>query len=228
MCVAEFTDLSGYQVSLVFLDFHGTDILLAQREKRKERAQWAFCSFVNDQWIPEDMKDADGTSSFFSFLFLLRGWLSGSCEGALSSFAYSLIKTSIDPFTPWSLRRFSSSRASSSSSTVSVPLASCRLRKETYIYIYVLESQSKQNRNIHSIFAQLGNISPCLHLSSWPSTHPAGPWSLHPPWPTTFYRLRATHAEVWGLATWTQAPYTHRTQKLAKAKKKTKKKLMVT
>lgn len=38
VCVAEFTDLSGYQVSLVFLDLHGTDILLIQRKERGKRA----------------------------------------------------------------------------------------------------------------------------------------------------------------------------------------------
>lgn len=66
------------------------------------------------------------TSSFFSFLFLLRGWLSESWEGALSSLAYSLIRTSMAPLMTWSLLSVSSSRTSSSSSSVfDAPPASC-------------------------------------------------------------------------------------------------------
>lgn len=36
VCVPEFTDLSGNQVSLVILHLHGIDILLTQSEERKE------------------------------------------------------------------------------------------------------------------------------------------------------------------------------------------------
>lgn len=36
VCVPEFTDLSGNQVSLVILHLHGIDILLTQSEDRKE------------------------------------------------------------------------------------------------------------------------------------------------------------------------------------------------
>lgn len=39
VCVAEFTDLSGNQVSLVVLHLHGIDILLTQRRERKRRSR---------------------------------------------------------------------------------------------------------------------------------------------------------------------------------------------
>lgn len=60
---------------------------------------------------------------------------------------------------------------------------------------------------------QKNNI-PHWHFCSWPSTHLTAPWSWHPPWPEASCHPKATRAEVWGLAVWIQAPYTHRTQKL--------------
>lgn len=36
VCVPEFADLSGYQVSLVILHLHSIDILLTQRRQRQE------------------------------------------------------------------------------------------------------------------------------------------------------------------------------------------------
>lgn len=60
---------------------------------------------------------------------------------------------------------------------------------------------------------QKNNI-PHWHFCSWLSTHLTAPWSWHPPWPEASCRPKAIRAEVWGLAAWIQAPYTHRTQKL--------------
>ena len=133
VCVPEFTDLSGNQVSLVILHLHGIDILLTQRRERQKEKNTKY-SVVNIKklQITQHLNYANNTSSFFSFRFLLRGWLSGSCEGALSSLAYSRMRTSIAPFTTWSRRRVSSSRTSSSSSSpfFDPPLAPYMLQTE--------------------------------------------------------------------------------------------------
>ena len=111
------------------------------------------------------------TSSFFSFRFLLRGWLSGSCEGALSSLAYSRMRTSIAPFTTWSRRRVSSSRSSSSSSSFFDPtLAPFKVNPEkwenqTYKPIltklpFILYSTGELHTPLELLFL-------AFHSSSW-------------------------------------------------------------
>lgn len=47
--VAEFTDLSGNQVSLVVLHLHGIDILLGRKERRQKNTHLAPSSSQNTQ-----------------------------------------------------------------------------------------------------------------------------------------------------------------------------------
>lgn len=62
--VAEFTDLSGYQVSLVFLDLHGTDVLLAQREER-EASPVSILPF-HESWV--DCRRPEGCRRYLLLL----------------------------------------------------------------------------------------------------------------------------------------------------------------
>lgn len=83
VCVPEFTDLSGNQVSLVILHLHGIDILLTQkRQKQKTNTLNAHqllqinYKSLNKKYCSKlclQMYHANTTSSFFSFRFLLRG-----------------------------------------------------------------------------------------------------------------------------------------------------------
>lgn len=77
--VAEFTDLPGNQVPLVVLHLHGADVLLARKEKEQKEEPTKHLS-TGDKSAASGRAAASHwrTSSFFSFLFLLRGWLSES------------------------------------------------------------------------------------------------------------------------------------------------------
>lgn len=109
MSVTKFTNLSGNQVPLVFLHINSVNIILEKKYKVKKIQTNQMLQYLNQ------IKSNLNTSSFFSFFLFLR-WESSSCEGALSSAAYSRVNPSIAPLTIRSFFFVSSSRTSSSSS----------------------------------------------------------------------------------------------------------------
>lgn len=95
--VTEFTNLSGDQVSLVLLHVYGVYVILnTKKAPFKKKGQARHDAEVTK--AGEKANRCDTTSSLLSF-FLFRRWESSSCDGALSSVAYSRINPSIAPLT---------------------------------------------------------------------------------------------------------------------------------
>lgn len=214
MCVAEFTDLSGNQVSLVILHLHGIDILLAQRRQRQKETTLNILHFWK---MSDNHRTCDWCEQYLLFLLfplLVAGLTVGVLRGRIE---LACILSDQDVYCPF---------------YDLVPTKGFLIENLLLILVLVLWAAAgplcvKTERweklwtcystitkaTGFSFSQQLGSI-PHWHFSSWPSTHPAGPWSWHRPWPTASYHLKVTHAEVGGPAVLIQAPYTHRTRKL--------------
>lgn len=83
VCVAEFTDLSGNQVSLVILHLHGIDILLAQRQQRQKETTLNILHFWK---MSDNQRTCDRCEQYLLFLLfplLVAGLTVGVLRGRI-------------------------------------------------------------------------------------------------------------------------------------------------